>query len=120
MFGGVRAEPPPARANKYLMYSRYSRGTQTSFLSLDLRWKACVGAYILFNHPLSLHRCMEDFSAVTMFKYPKELKFQGMHKLKVRTTFSCGCTVEVRRIIRALHFLSVIVYLQLVTLLMRF
>eukprot|EP00752_Nemacystus_decipiens_P006748 g6063.t2 len=45
--------------------------------------QACVGAYIVFNHPLSLHRCMEDFSAVTMFKYPKELKFQEMHKLKV-------------------------------------
>lgn len=42
-----------------------------------------MGAYIVFNHPLSLHRCMEDFSAVTMFKYPKELKFQEMHKLKV-------------------------------------
>eukprot|EP00903_Cladosiphon_okamuranus_P010786 g10192.t1 len=45
--------------------------------------QACVGAYIVFNHPLSLHRCMEDFSAVTMFKYPKELKFQQIHKLKV-------------------------------------
>ncbi|CAM9323183.1 unnamed protein product [Ectocarpus sp. 12 AP-2014] len=46
--------------------------------------QACVGAFIVFNHPLSLHRCMEDFSSLSRFKkYPKELKFQGMHKLKV-------------------------------------
>lgn len=39
----------------------------------------------MFNHPLSLHRCMEDFSSLSIFqKYPKELKFQGHHKLKVR------------------------------------
>lgn len=38
----------------------------------------------MFNHPLSLHRCMEDFSKMGLFsKYPKELKFEGEHKLKV-------------------------------------
>ncbi|CAM9423368.1 unnamed protein product, partial [Scytosiphon promiscuus] len=46
--------------------------------------QACVGGFIVFNHPLSLHRCMEDFSSLSIFKkYPKELKFQGIHKLKV-------------------------------------
>lgn len=39
----------------------------------------------MFNHPLSLHRCMEDFASLGTFKkYPKELKFEGRHKLKVR------------------------------------
>ncbi|CAN0051024.1 unnamed protein product, partial [Hapterophycus canaliculatus] len=46
--------------------------------------QACVGGFIVFNHPLSLHRCMEDFASLSTFqKYPKELKFQGIHKLKV-------------------------------------
>eukprot|EP00904_Undaria_pinnatifida_P003525 jgi/Undpi1/13173/HiC_scaffold_8.g02835.m1 len=46
--------------------------------------QACVGGFIVFNHPLSLHRCMEDFSSLSVFKkYPKELKFEGIHKLKV-------------------------------------
>ncbi|CAM9192623.1 unnamed protein product, partial [Discosporangium mesarthrocarpum] len=47
-----------------------------------LRGKACVGCFIVFNHPLSLHRCMEDFSKLG-WKYPRELKFEGRHKLKV-------------------------------------
>lgn len=42
---------------------------------------------------------MEDFSAVTMFKYPKELKFQEMHKLKVWEGFSGVCLAYVRDIV---------------------
>lgn len=43
-----------------------------------------MGCYVVFNHPLSLHRCMEDFSTLRRWKYPKELKFEGRHRLKVR------------------------------------
>lgn len=43
-----------------------------------------MGCFIVFNHPLSLHRCMEDFSSMGVFTaYPKELKYEGRHKLKV-------------------------------------
>lgn len=58
---------------------------QTNSLCVYFNRQACVGGFIVFNHPLSLHRCMEDYSSLSIFqKYPKELKFQGMHKLKVK------------------------------------
>jgi hypothetical protein len=43
---------------------------------------ACVGAFVTFNHPLSMHRCMEDFSSIG-WHYPKSLLYQGTYKLKV-------------------------------------
>lgn len=60
--------------------------------SLVVAVKACVGCFIVFNHPLSLHRCMEDFSTLggRFRKYPKELKFEGQHKLKVQWGSSCS------------------------------
>jgi hypothetical protein len=53
---------------------------------------ACVGAFVTFNHPLSLHRCLEDFitrrvwwrAAATWWREPQPLLFQGRYKLRVR------------------------------------
>jgi hypothetical protein len=53
---------------------------------------ACVGAFVTFNHPLSLHRCLEDFitrrvwwrAARTWWREPQPLLFQGRYKLRVR------------------------------------
>ncbi len=37
-----------------------------------------------FNHPLSFHRCMEDFDRTSWLRYPSSLYFLERNKLRVK------------------------------------
>lgn len=51
----------------------------------DTDHQRCVGAFVTFNNPLSLHRCLGDYSKRHWLpgRYPQPMLFDGRHRLKV-------------------------------------